>query len=78
MNRMGEVRPGTKIELVARGKHYWYRTVKNEVLSKKDLAAQAHDLFGQTHHGGRLVLVTCTDFDGTEYLSNIVVFAEPI
>jgi hypothetical protein len=77
MNRMGEVVPGTKIELISHGKHYKYRAVKNEVLSKQKLAAQARDLFGQSRHAGRLVLVTCTDFDGTEYLSNIVVFAEP-
>lgn len=78
MNQMGKVVPGTKIALIAQGRKYWYRATSNEIYSKEKLAKNARDLFGQTRHAGRLVLVTCTDFDGTEYLSNIVVFAEPI
>jgi LPXTG-site transpeptidase (sortase) family protein len=43
---------------------------------KKALAKQAGQLFDQSVPG-RLVLVTCEDWDGTAYLSNVVVVAVP-
>ncbi|MEU4606598.1 sortase [Kribbella sp. NPDC023972] len=43
---------------------------------KKALAKQAAQLFNQSVPG-RLVLVTCEDWDGTAYLSNAVVIAVP-
>ncbi|MEV0283905.1 sortase [Kribbella sp. NPDC050820] len=43
---------------------------------KKALAGQAAQLFSQSVPG-RLVLVTCEDWDGTAYLSNAVVIAVP-
>lgn len=43
---------------------------------KKALAKQAAQLFSQSV-AGRLVLVTCEDWDGTAYLSNAVVVAVP-
>jgi LPXTG-site transpeptidase (sortase) family protein len=43
---------------------------------KKALAKQAQQLFSQGVPG-RLVLVTCADWDGTGYLSNAVVIANP-
>ncbi|GAB2634913.1 hypothetical protein GCM10009743_07460 [Kribbella swartbergensis] len=43
---------------------------------KKALAKQAAQLFDQ-NVPGRLVLVTCEDWDGTAYLSNAVVIAVP-
>ncbi|MFI7066376.1 class F sortase [Kribbella sp. NPDC050124] len=43
---------------------------------KKTLAKQAAQLFSQSVPG-RLVLVTCEDWDGTAYLSNAVVIAVP-
>ncbi len=43
---------------------------------KKALAKQAARLFDQSVPG-RLVLVTCEDWDGTAYLSNAVVVAVP-
>ena len=46
------------------------------VYRKKALAKQAARLFDQTVPG-RLVLVTCEDWDGTAYLSNAVVIATP-
>ena len=46
------------------------------VYRKKALAKQAARLFDQTIPG-RLVLVTCEDWDGTAYLSNAVVIATP-
>ena len=43
---------------------------------KKALAKQAAQVFNQSVPG-RLVLVTCEDWDGTAYLSNAVVIATP-
>jgi LPXTG-site transpeptidase (sortase) family protein len=43
---------------------------------KKALAKQAARVFDQSVPG-RLVLVTCEDWDGTAYLSNAVVIATP-
>ena len=43
---------------------------------KKALAKQAAQVFDQSVPG-RLVLVTCEDWDGTAYLSNAVVIATP-
>ena len=35
-------------------------------------------LFGQRHGGGRLVLVSCTDWNGSSYDSNVVVLGDPL
>jgi LPXTG-site transpeptidase (sortase) family protein len=43
---------------------------------KQSLAKHATELFDQTTPG-RLVLVTCEDWNGKVYLSNAVVIAEP-
>jgi LPXTG-site transpeptidase (sortase) family protein len=45
-------------------------------LSKDELAERAAEVFS-AKVPGRLVLITCTDWDGSAYLSNTVVFADP-
>jgi hypothetical protein len=47
-----------------------------EVLSRAELARRSASLFSRTGPG-RLVLVTCEDWDGTAYRSNVVVTARP-
>jgi LPXTG-site transpeptidase (sortase) family protein len=47
-----------------------------EVFGKGSVAQHADRLFSQ-EVPGRLVLVTCEDWDGTRYLSNVVVVAKP-
>lgn len=47
-----------------------------EVFGKGSVAQHAQRLFSQEVRG-RLVLVTCEDWDGTRYLSNVVVTATP-
>jgi LPXTG-site transpeptidase (sortase) family protein len=47
------------------------------VYRKATLAEDAARLFSQTVPG-RLVLITCEDWNGSTYLSNAVVFAEPL
>jgi hypothetical protein len=47
-----------------------------EVYRKGTLARRAADLFSQ-EVDGRLVLLTCEDWDGAAYRSNVVVVARP-
>lgn len=53
-----------------------YAVRKVAVYSKGTVAEDAERLFSQ-EVPGRLVLVTCEDWDGTRYLSNVVVIATP-
>jgi hypothetical protein len=48
------------------------------VHDRRDLAARAVDLFGQGVGGGRLVIVSCTDWNGSSYDKTVVVVAEPL
>jgi len=54
-----------------------YSVVGVAVYRKGALAKQATRLFDQGV-AGRLVLVTCEDWDGSKYLSNAVVIAKPV
>ncbi len=54
-----------------------YRVSAVTIYRKASLAADARRVFSQSVPG-RLVLVTCSDWDGTTYLSNTVVFAERV
>ena len=53
---------------------YEVRTVR--IFSKGRVATAAKRLFSQ-HVPGRLVLITCEDWNGERYLSNVVVVAVP-
>ncbi|WBQ03298.1 class F sortase [Kribbella sp. CA-293567] len=54
-----------------------YRVTGVTTYRKQALARSAIELFGQSRPG-RLVLVTCEDWTGKVYLSNVVVLAERI
>jgi hypothetical protein len=73
------------LHLLARGDRVFVVTEKGRIryevatvvrYSKRALAEAADRVFSQ-EVPGRLVLVTCTDFDGHEYLGNTLVFAVP-
>ena len=73
------------LEELAGGDRVWMRTDRGRVgydvrsvvvLGKGELAARAERLFSQ-QVPGRLVLITCEDWNGVEYLSNVVVTARP-
>jgi LPXTG-site transpeptidase (sortase) family protein len=53
---------------------YVVRTVR--IYDKGALAREAARVFSQ-EVPGRLVVITCEDWDGSQYLSNVVVVAEP-
>jgi LPXTG-site transpeptidase (sortase) family protein len=74
------------LEQLDTGDRVWMRTDRGRVgyqvrsvvvLGKGELAEQAERLFSQ-QAPGRLVLITCEDWNGQEYLSNVVVTAVPI
>ncbi len=54
-----------------------YRVSDVRVFSKGTVAQEATELFSQTSPG-RLVVITCEDFNGEVYLSNVVVTAMPV
>lgn len=54
-----------------------YRVSDVRIFSKGTVAQEATELFSQTSPG-RLVVITCEDFNGEVYLSNVVVTALPV
>jgi LPXTG-site transpeptidase (sortase) family protein len=78
MNRLADLRQGDLVDVISKRGTMRYVIRQKRVYSKAELARHAQELFGQDHGRGRLVLVTCTDWDGVEYESNVVVFAKPL
>jgi LPXTG-site transpeptidase (sortase) family protein len=54
-----------------------YEVDQVHIYSKGRIARHAEQMFSQ-EVPGRLVLVTCEDWDGSRYLSNVVVVATPV
>ncbi|MCD6640898.1 MAG: class F sortase [Nocardioides sp.] len=78
MDHIGTLERGAEIVLRSRGTTTHYRTTEVFTYDRAQVAEHAYDLFGQDRGQGGLVLVTCTDWDGQSYESNIIVRAEPI
>lgn len=78
MNRLGELRPGSLVQIRTTRSIVDYRATKIFVYTTEELAIHAKDLFGQKRKKNRLVLVTCTGWTGSDYTSNIIVFADPV
>jgi len=78
MDRIGRLRPGQKVDVVTRKGTMRYRVRRVAVLSHSALAKASVRLFGQRGGSGRLVLVSCTDWNGSSYASNVVVLASPL
>jgi LPXTG-site transpeptidase (sortase) family protein len=78
MNRLGDLRPGSLVQIRTPRGTMDYQATKVFVYTKAQLAAHAHQLFAQDRQHGRLVLVTCTGWTGQDYTSNIIVFADPL
>jgi LPXTG-site transpeptidase (sortase) family protein len=73
---VGTLRSGDTIEVEGSHAALTYRVQSVDVLSKDDVARNAEQIFTQTGPG-RLVVITCDDFDGTVWRSNIITIAEP-
>jgi LPXTG-site transpeptidase (sortase) family protein len=72
-----EVSDGSVVEVTTQHGVVEYAVSGVQVLTKDQLAARAPDLFDPAGPA-RLVLVTCEDWDGTAWRSNVVVVARPV
>jgi len=78
MDHLGAIEQGAIIQVVTPGGTLWYRETKVFVYTKDQVSAHAQQLFGQKRKKNRLVLVTCTAWNGSFYQSNVIVFADPL
>ena len=78
MDDLEDVRTGDVVRVTDTDGHVDYRVTEVTTWSTGELAERAVEAFGQDRHHGRLVLVTCEDWVGEDYTSNVVVFAEPL
>ena len=76
-DEIGYLSRGDPIEVEGPHSTLTYRVDSIDVLSIGDFAHNAPQIFKQTGHG-RLVLITCGNFDGTVWRSNIVIIAAPV
>ena len=73
---IGDLSVGDAIEVEGSDSTLTYRVQSIDVLSKNDVARDAEQIFTQTGPG-RLVLITCDDWDGRVWRSNIITIAVP-
>ncbi len=76
LDLLHELRPTDRLTVRTGEGRIHYQVVRVAVYSKPALARASERVFSQ-QVPGRLVLVTCTDYNGAEYLSNTVVVAAP-
>lgn len=74
LDRLHRLGVGDRVVVVTTRGRIDYRVDSVAEYSKTALARVSERVFGQ-HSPGRLVLVTCTDFDGRQYLGNTLAFA---
>jgi sortase (surface protein transpeptidase) len=77
MDNLERMRAGDRVTVYTGRGTIPYDVRSVEVFGKGSVARHAKRLFSQEVRG-RLVLVTCEDWDGTRYLSNVVVVATPL
>lgn len=77
MDDLEDLRVGDQVSLRTDRGRLAYEVRRVVVLGKGELAQRATQLFDQDVPG-RLVLITCEDWNGMEYLSNVVVTATPV
>lgn len=79
MDSISRVDRGQKITVVTGEGRMQYRIQRVTDYDRETVAARSESLFGQDGGAsGRLVLVTCTDWNGSFYERNVMVFARPL
>jgi LPXTG-site transpeptidase (sortase) family protein len=73
---IGDLHRGDAIKVERSDSTLTYRVQSIDVLSKDEVARNAEEIFAQTS-AGRLVVITCDDWDGKMWRSNIVTIAVP-
>jgi sortase (surface protein transpeptidase) len=74
-DNLAQLQPGDTIGVTTSRGHLGYRVTTVTTYRKQALAKNATQIFDQTVPG-RLVLITCEDWNGKVYLSNAVVIAQ--
>ena len=75
-NDLDQIRPGERVKILADGGRLRLRVTSVNIYHKTVLAEHAAEIFDQARKG-RVALVSCDDWTGTDYLSNVVVMARP-
>lgn len=78
LDRLPQLETGARVDVRTDEGSMRYRVTSVRTLGRDAVAAQTTRLFGQDRGDGRLVLVSCTDWDGSVYESNVVVTATPL
>lgn len=78
MDRLGDLRPGGLVQIKTKAGTVDYVTTKVFVYSRAQLAENKEEVLGQDREKNRLVLVTCIDWNGRAYESNVIVYADPL
>jgi len=78
LDRLAQVEPGAKVDVVTGEGRMRYRVSRVVSLDRTAVAEQSAQIFGQGRTNGRLVLVSCTDWNGTDYERNVVVYGTPL
>jgi LPXTG-site transpeptidase (sortase) family protein len=73
---IGDLNRGDAIEVEGSDSALTYRVRSIDVLGKDELAHHAEEIFARSGTG-RLVIITCDDWDGRMWRSNIVTIASP-
>ena len=76
LDELDDLRAGDTVRVSTANGTIGYRVSDVSILSKTQFAHRAQKVFSSTVPG-RLVLITCTDWDGQDYLSNTLVYADP-
>jgi len=76
LDDLEELQPGDRVVVGAKGSRTRWVVDSVRVLAKGELARDAERVFAQDGPP-RLVLLTCEDWDGAAYRSNVVVVARP-
>ena len=78
MDKLGDLRRGQLVRVVTRRGTMTYRTTRVMTWTKDELGKRAATIFAQKRQDNRLVLITCSQWTGSYYKSNVVVFAQPL
>lgn len=78
MDSMVDVEPGGTVDVETDEGTMRYRITDKEVVTRPDLAERAEEIFGQDVTKGRLVIVTCTNWNGAVWEDNLVVYGTPL
>jgi LPXTG-site transpeptidase (sortase) family protein len=78
MDDLAQLRKGQLVKVVTPKGTMDYTTTKVVTWTKEQLAERAVDIFAQERSDVRLVLITCSQWTGSYYKSNVVVFARAL